>query len=112
MQPASSPLHPVLTRRSAIQAGTIGLLGLGMGELSALQALAAGAKAHKARTCIFIFLSGGLAQHDSFDLKPDAADGMDTRSKTWDGTAPEWMASIAADIFSASVSHMRSTAGR
>ena len=25
---------------------------------------------------IYIFLSGGLAQHDSFDLKPDAPDGI------------------------------------
>ena len=25
---------------------------------------------------IYIFLSGGLAQHESFDLKPDAADGI------------------------------------
>jgi len=27
----------------------------------------------KAKACIYIFLSGGLAQQDSFDLKPDAA---------------------------------------
>src|SRR5262249_43907226 len=26
----------------------------------------------KAKACIYIFLSGGLAQQDSFDLKPDA----------------------------------------
>ncbi len=25
---------------------------------------------------IYIFLSGGLAQHDSFDMKPDAPDGI------------------------------------
>ncbi len=28
----------------------------------------------RAKACIFIFLSGGLSQHDSFDLKPAAAD--------------------------------------
>lgn len=28
--------------------------------------------APRARSCIYIFLSGGLAQHDSFDLKPAA----------------------------------------
>src|SRR5438552_285628 len=29
-----------------------------------------------AKSCIYIFLSGGLAQHESFDLKPDAPDGV------------------------------------
>jgi Protein of unknown function (DUF1501) len=62
--------HPVLTRRTALQAGAIGLLGLGSGHVAALQALAGSTT--KARTVIYIFLSGGLAQLDSFDLKPDA----------------------------------------
>jgi hypothetical protein len=43
--------------------------------LAALRALAEN-KLGAARTCIYIFLSGGLAQHDSFDLKPDAADSI------------------------------------
>jgi hypothetical protein len=75
MHPAStSPFqHPPISRRTALQAGAIGLLGLGAGELSALHALAgAGEQRAPARACIYIFLSGGLAQHDSFDLKPDA----------------------------------------
>jgi hypothetical protein len=69
------PSHPVFTRRTALQAGAIGLLGLGTGELSALRALG-GDKIGTARTCIYIFLSGGLAQHDSFDLKPEATDSI------------------------------------
>jgi len=68
--PETSPLrHPVLSRRAAIQAGGIGLLGLTMGELSALKAHAG---ASNARSVIYIFLSGGLSQHDTFDMKPDA----------------------------------------
>ena len=68
-----SPQHPVLTRRGALQAGAIGLLGLGMNHLQALRALAGpAASAPKARSVIYIFLSGGLSQLDSFDLKPDA----------------------------------------
>jgi hypothetical protein len=66
--------HPTLTRRTAIQAGAVGLLGLGTCHLSALQA--ASGKKSSARTCIYIFLSGGLSQLDSFDLKPDAADAI------------------------------------
>jgi hypothetical protein len=70
----SAPLqHPVLSRRTALQAGAIGLLGLGMNHLAPLRALAASAAPRgKARSVLYIFLSGGLTQLDSFDLKPDA----------------------------------------
>jgi hypothetical protein len=61
----------LFTRRTALQAGAVGLLGLGMNHLQALRAVG---PAPRARACIYIFLSGGLAQQDSFDLKPDAPD--------------------------------------
>ena len=75
------PQHPRLSRRTAIQAGAIGLLGLGGNHLAALRAAAApdgsipGSRP-SAKACSYIFLSGGLAQHDSFDLKPDAPDNV------------------------------------
>jgi hypothetical protein len=63
--------HPNFTRRTALQAGAVGLLGLGLSELRQLRA--AGGERHKsANAVIYVFLSGGLAQQDSFDLKPDA----------------------------------------
>jgi hypothetical protein len=66
------PLHPI-SRREMIQAGTVGLLGLGMNHLSALHALTLpNSKPPRAKSVIYIFLSGGLAQHESFDMKPDA----------------------------------------
>ncbi|TVQ00602.1 MAG: DUF1501 domain-containing protein [Planctomycetaceae bacterium] len=73
----SSPVwrHAPVTRRQSLQAGAIGILGLGMNHLTGLrQAHAAdgATPSGKAKSCIFIFLSGGLAQHESFDLKPDA----------------------------------------
>lgn len=69
MQPHTSRWqHPVFTRRTAIQAGAVGLLGLGTNHLHALQ------KTSSARTVIYIFLPGGLSQLDSFDLKPAAAE--------------------------------------
>jgi hypothetical protein len=73
-----APVHPRFSRRSAIQAGAIGLVGLGMNHLQALREAPAAEEARiaanggKARAAIYIFLSGGLAQHDSFDLKPEA----------------------------------------
>jgi Protein of unknown function (DUF1501) len=66
--------HPSISRRTAIQAGSIGLLGLGMNHLEALRAAMPDGKPadHPAKAVIYIFLSGGLAQQDSFDLKPHA----------------------------------------
>ena len=64
------PIHQSVSRRTAIQAGSIGLLGLGMNHLPALRA--AEPRAPRAKNVIYIFLSGGLAQHESFDMKPDA----------------------------------------
>ena len=57
-----------------IQAGAAGILGLGSNHLAALRAADAPLDRPKgtARSVIFIFLSGGLTQHDSFDPKPDA----------------------------------------
>src|SRR5438067_2060418 len=51
----------------------VGFLGLGMNHVAGLRALAANAPAPRARAVIYIFLSGGLAQQDSFDMKPAAA---------------------------------------
>ncbi|MSR59076.1 MAG: DUF1501 domain-containing protein [Planctomycetaceae bacterium] len=58
-----------------LQAGSVGLLGLGMNHATALRAADLVAGSHggdRAKSVIFVFLSGGLAQHDSFDPKPDA----------------------------------------
>jgi hypothetical protein len=63
------------TRREAIRAGSVGLLGLGTGELAALRARAGSAKP-RAKSVILVFLTGGLSHLDSFDLKPDAPDSV------------------------------------
>ena len=71
--------HPNCSRRMAIQAGSIGILGLGMNHLARLQqahASTGNLAFGKAKSCIFIFLSGGLAQHESFDMKPDAPESI------------------------------------
>jgi uncharacterized protein (DUF1501 family) len=73
---ASHWQHPRISRRTTIQAGAIGLLGLGMNHVSSLRAATTAPANATAKSCIYIFLSGGLAQHESFDLKPDAPDGI------------------------------------
>lgn len=76
-------VHAVPSRRVALQAGAIGLLGLGMNHVAGLRTLAAdsalGAAATptaRRKSVIYIFLSGGLAQHDSFDPKPLAPESI------------------------------------
>jgi len=79
MLPLRDCQHPQMSRRTAIQAGAIGLLGLSMNHASALRAadrVSTGPGAGRAKSVIFVFLSGGLTQHDSFDPKPDAPVGI------------------------------------
>jgi hypothetical protein len=66
--------HPDIARRTALQAGAVGMLGLGSNHLQGLLGAESvdGAPRKTAKSVIYIFLSGGLAQHESFDLKPDA----------------------------------------
>lgn len=68
--------HPTFDRRAALQAGAVGLLGLGTNHLTALREATAATAAMPHRSVIYIFLSGGLGQQDSFDLKPNAPDNI------------------------------------
>ncbi len=62
-----------IARRAVLQAGTLGLLGLSSVDVAGWQAQAAEGTASTAkhRAVIYIFLTGGLSQHDSFDMKPE-----------------------------------------
>jgi len=72
-----TPRHPI-TRRDVLQAGTIGLMGLSMADVAAwrCQAAEAGVVLPKPKAVIYLFLTGGASQHDTFDLKPDAPDSI------------------------------------
>ena len=68
-----------LTRRELLRVGAIGLGGLTLPGLLRLQQAAAApadgrvrATAGRARSVILLFLSGGPAHQDMWDLKPDA----------------------------------------
>lgn len=61
-------------RRRLVQAGVAGIGGLGLSNLlfaDRLREVTDGRSA-TARSCIFIVLSGGPGQHETFDPKPDA----------------------------------------
>jgi len=71
--------HTPFGRREALQIGAASIFGLGVNHLIALreaQAACGPKPLAKAKSCIFIFLSGGLAQHESFDMKPDAPEDI------------------------------------
>src|SRR5262245_22933578 len=78
--PAHPPRHPVIARRTMLQAGSVGLLGLGVHHLDQLRALGdpdrAPGESSQPKSVIFIFLSGGAPQHDTFDPKPEAPDSI------------------------------------
>lgn len=70
-----------ISRRQALEAGGLGLLGLGLADLWAGRAIASPRVSRdasqpagfgRAKACIFIFMWGGPSQLDTFDLKPNA----------------------------------------
>ncbi len=77
-----------MTRRGFVQVGYSGLLGLGLPALLAGRGAASTKTTGRAKSVIVILLSGGLAQHDSFDLKPEAPDGIRGEFKPIDTAVP------------------------
>jgi hypothetical protein len=73
-----------IVRREFIQVGFSGLLGLGLPDWLASQAAASraatgariGPAPPRAKSVILVFLTGGLSHLDSFDMKPDAPEGI------------------------------------
>jgi hypothetical protein len=61
-----------------VQAGSIGLMGLGVADVAAARALAGPAPkvSNADKSVIFVFLNGGISHQDSFDLKPKAPDSV------------------------------------
>jgi uncharacterized protein DUF1501 len=80
-----------MTRRQLLQVGYSGLLGMGLPGLLAARGAGAGAPgtaSGRARSVIVILLSGGLGQHDSFDMKPEAPEAMRGEFKPIDTAVP------------------------
>jgi len=77
----NDPRHVRPSRRDALYVGLIGGLGLTLGDFFTQRAMAVPAvqdahggpsKEGKAKSVIHIFLPGGMAQHESWDPKPNA----------------------------------------
>ena len=68
-------------RRELLRVGGLSLLGLGLSDLLAnaaapLPSRPRGRSFGKAKRCILLYLSGGPAQLDTFDPKPDAPEDV------------------------------------
>src|SRR5205085_1858663 len=64
-------------RRDFLKVGTAGLLGLTLADMLRLESRAAAGKGRaKARGVILLWLGGGPATIDMWDLKPDAPEGI------------------------------------
>ena len=69
------------SRRDFIRVGALAPLGLSLGGLLSAQKLASAAPAPgalprgaRAKSVLLVFLGGGISHHDSFDMKPEAAE--------------------------------------
>jgi hypothetical protein len=78
----SNHRHSVgILRREFLQVGFSGVLGLSLptllaGQAKASQANQRGPSRPRARSVILVFLTGGLSHIDTWDMKPDAPEGI------------------------------------
>src|SRR5450432_2531609 len=59
---------PAVHRREFLRAGALSLFGLGLPQLLHARTKVPG----RAKACILLFMWGGPAQQDTWDMKPDA----------------------------------------
>jgi hypothetical protein len=69
-------MHPnaLVRRRDVLRAGALGLFNLGLAGFLQARAVQPRPARKKAKSCIVLFMWGGPAQQDTWDLKPDAPD--------------------------------------
>src|SRR5947209_3342694 len=94
----STHRHPVgILRREFLQVGFSGLLGFGLPEFLSRRVRAeattrGGARPPvrqpRAKSVIIVFLTGGLSHIDSFDMKPEAPEGIRGEFKPIDTAVP------------------------
>src|SRR5687768_9860996 len=66
------------SRRDFLRVGGLGMLGLSLADVLRLETFAkqsgGSGKQPRAKSIVLVYLGGGLSHHDSFDMKPDAAE--------------------------------------
>ncbi len=77
-----------VSRRSFLKIGGLSLGGLGLPELLRAEAAAGTNAAKRHKSVIMVYLSGGLAHQDTFDLKPNAPANIRGEFKPIDTRVP------------------------
>src|SRR5688572_19281924 len=67
-------LLPKIRRRVFLRMGGLSALGLTLPDLLKSRQLAADTPAPKAKACILLYMTGGPAQQETFDMKPSASE--------------------------------------
>ena len=80
-------IRTTCSRRHVLQAGGTGLLGLSLPKLSLAQK-SSGHPKPKAKSVIFLFQFGGPSHVDTFDMKPNAPDGVRSKYQQIETTMP------------------------
>jgi hypothetical protein len=75
-----------IRRRELLRLASLGTLGLALPSSGSARAEASSPA--KAKNCIFIFLCGGPSQHDLWDLKPEAPEGIRSTFPSIDTNVP------------------------
>jgi len=68
-----------LDRRALLRAGSLSLLGLGLDQVVAARSARAAVEGKgfgKAKACILLFMWGGPAHQDTWDMKPDQPENI------------------------------------
>ncbi len=81
------PDHSLPTRRTALRAGSLGMLGLSLSKLFAAEQSAKKLPV-RAKSVIFLYQFGGPSHVDTFDMKPDAPDGIRSKFAQIDTSVP------------------------
>ncbi len=72
---ANAPcFDPAVPRRAVLRAGALSLFGIGLPQVLQARQLRQPQKRRHAKACIVLFMWGGPAQQDTWDMKPDAPD--------------------------------------
>src|SRR5436189_6181599 len=61
-----------MTRRAALRAGSLGVIGLSLADLLRIRAASSAEPSPRAKSIILLWLWGGPSHLDTFDLKPKA----------------------------------------
>ncbi len=74
VNPPTPFFNPIVPRRTVLRAGALSLFGLGLPELLRARDIYDPKERKHAKACIVLFMWGGPAQQDTWDMKPDAPD--------------------------------------